>query len=290
MSRGDWKRVSRRRPCPVCEKNDWCLFTGDDSAPTAAICARVESEKQAGEGGWLHVLRTDGPTWAPWRRTIHIAARQLQPEASALEIAKMGEAASLGTPEELLERLGDELGISASSLRHLTVGWLKGRKAWAFPMKIASGRIVGIRLRYPDGRKLSVRGGKEGLFLPDVQPGGRLFICEGPTDTAALLDLGFQAIGRPSCSGGVKHILELTKNLKPVEVVIVADADGPGQRGAERLVAKLVVLAEAVRVITPPDKINDAREWKRFGATAEDVEAVIEAAPVKSLRITCLSK
>jgi len=44
----DWQRVSKRRPCPVCEKPDWCLYVGPDGVPTAAICSRIESPKRAG--------------------------------------------------------------------------------------------------------------------------------------------------------------------------------------------------------------------------------------------------
>ena len=85
MSRGDWKRVSRARPCPVCERPDWCLYAGDDNAPSAAICARVESDKLAGDqgAGWLHVLRNDGPSWPGWKRTVRVAARGLGPEPAA---------------------------------------------------------------------------------------------------------------------------------------------------------------------------------------------------------------
>ena len=291
----EWKRVSRRRRCPVCEKPDWCLYTGDDSAPTAVICARVESEKQAGEGGWLHKLRDDGPLWAPWKRTVHVAAKKLQPEVADIEklAAEAQAAIGSGSPIADLRRfadLADSLGLSFDSLRSFGIGWSKMHKAWTFPMKNARGKVTGIRLRYPNGKKLSVRGGKEGLFLPDIQPAGRLLICEGPTDAAALLDLGFRAIGRPSCTGGVKHICELAKRLKPAEVVIVADDDGPGQRGAGNLASTLLAYVPRYGVITPPDNINDAREWKRSGATTEDVEAVIEAAPTKTLRIKALSK
>jgi len=292
MSSNDWKRVSRRRPCPVCEKPDWCLYVGDDDSPTAAICARVESEKQCGEGGWLHVLRTDGPTWAPWKRTIHIAAKQLQPEASALDFNKLAaEAAAIVTPhlprvfgEDPLKWVGEDLGVSAESLRRLGVGWFPVRKAWGFPMRNALGEVVGIRLRLFSGKKLSVKGGKEGLFIPaGLSCGGSLFVTEGPTDAASLLDLGFNCIGRPSCRGGAKHIVALANRLGPSEVVIVADADGPGQRGAERLAAKLLAYVPTVQVITPPAK--DAREWKRNGATAADVNALIDATPAKSLKI-----
>ncbi len=50
-----WVRVNRRNPCPVCGKPDWCLISGDGKA---AICARIESDKPAGNkgAGWLHRL------------------------------------------------------------------------------------------------------------------------------------------------------------------------------------------------------------------------------------------
>jgi hypothetical protein len=77
MSRSNWQRVTKRRPCPVCERPDWCLFCGDLDNPEAAICARVESPKRAGEAGWLHVLRHDGRR--PDRRTIHVPEAQERP-------------------------------------------------------------------------------------------------------------------------------------------------------------------------------------------------------------------
>jgi 5S rRNA maturation endonuclease (ribonuclease M5) len=59
-----------------------------------------------------------------------------------------------------------------------------------------------------------------------------VLICEGPSDTAALLDLGFSAVGRPSCNGGRKLLVELVQQRKPSSIVIVSDNDSPGQRGA----------------------------------------------------------
>ncbi len=288
MARGDWKRVSRRRPCPVCEKPDWCLFTGDESAPSAVICARVESDKRAGEGGWLHVLRNDGPTWPEWKRTVHIAAKQLQPEAPASTetIAREAEAAVASTTPEALRRFAEGMGLSPDSLHRLSVGYLKSRRAWTFPMRDASGAVTGVRLRLPSGRKLSIRGGREGLFLPDdLHAGSRLLIAEGPSDTAALLDLGFDAVGRPSCTGGTKHLVELVKRLQPVEVAIVADGDEPGQRGADRLAVALLAYVPIVRVVIPPPGVKDARDWKRAGATAADVHLAIGAATPKTLKI-----
>ncbi len=153
-------------------------------------------------------------------------------------------------------------------------------------MSNAHGQVVGIRLRRPDGSKLSVKGGREGLFLPEgIDAGGRLLVCEGPTDTAAVLDFGFPAVGRPSCTGGVRHVVDLVRRLAVPMVVIVADGDAPGRRGAENLASVLTAYCPAVRVIAPPAGIKDAREWKRRGATAADVQAAIDTAPVRRLAV-----
>jgi hypothetical protein len=173
-------------------------------------------------------------------------------------------------------------------LQLLGVGWSAKNQAWAFPMKDAHNKVVGIRLRLAGGRKISVRGGKEGLFMPqglvDVTCSA-LLICEGPTDTAVLNDLGFNAIGRPSCNGGTKHIVNLVSKWRPPLVIIVSDNDAPGQRGAESLASVLLACAASVIIISPPPGMKDAREWSRCGGTPADVQAVIDAAPIRKLSI-----
>ena len=280
-STANWQRVSRTRPCPVCGKTDWCCFTGDPNNPAAVICPRVESPKRAGDAGWLHVLRDDGRYRERWRRTILVPM-----PSTSMDSAQMAGTCSNAVQPEALQQLADKLGLTVTSLARLGTGWSVEHRAWAFPMRDASGLVKGIRLRLPDGRKLSVRGGHEGLFIPaDLPSGESLLICEGPTDTAALLDLGFPAVGRPSCLGGVRLLVDLVHRHKPPEVVIVADGDSPGRRGAEALAAVLVAHVPRVRVIEPPAGIKDARGWKQHGATSADVQAVIDATPVRRLKI-----
>jgi len=174
------------------------------------------------------------------------------------------------------------------------VGFALTNSTWAFfpfPMSDAHGEVIGIRLRLPSGRKLSVKGGREGLFLPsDLSPDRCLLIAEGPTDVASLLDLGFPAVGRPSCRGGARLVVQLVQTLRPERAVVVADGDGPGLCGAEKLADQLLACLSDVRVVAPPDGIKDARAWKRRGATEEDINAAIEAASARQLVVTATRK
>ncbi|HEV2296868.1 MAG TPA: toprim domain-containing protein [Tepidisphaeraceae bacterium] len=150
----------------------------------------------------------------------------------------------------------------------------------------AAGVVIGIRLRTLAGDKYAVKGGREGLFLPRaLRGGGALYITEGPTDCAAMLDLGLDAVGRPSCTGGAHHLVTLIRRLRPREVVIVGDDDDPGRRGAESLAVILLAHSVQLRVIYPPPEAKDVRIWKIAGAIAADVEALVTAAPVRRLRV-----
>ncbi|MDZ7619604.1 MAG: hypothetical protein U1E05_21605, partial [Patescibacteria group bacterium] len=187
---------------------------------------------------------------------------------------------------EPLERFAGELGVSSESLRRLGVGYSPDRRAWLFPMQTAAGDICGARLRLPSGRKLSIAGGKEGLFIPEGIGPDTLLLPEGPTDTAALLDLGFSAVGRPSCRGGVGLLVDFCKRLHPGQVVVVSDADKPGRDGAQALAQRLRAYVPSVRVIEPPAGVKDARAWKQAGAARAEVQAAIDAAPALRLEIT----
>lgn len=277
MIRGTWRRVSRQRPCPVCGKPDWCLVAGPEGAPEAAICPRVESDRRCGDSGWLHVLRRGDRDRGP--RVHHVPSGQDRPIERA-DLEKLHARWRLPADHPRLAVLASALGVTAASLARLEVGWAGSRQAWSFPMRAGcDGLLLGVRLRFPDGTKRAVPGGKEGLFIPsDLPAGERLFITEGPTDCAALLDLGFAAVGRPSCSGGVAQCAALCRRLKPAEAVIVADADEPGQRGAENLASVLVCYVPSARIVQPPAGVKDARDWVRAGARAEDVLAAVKAA------------
>ena len=278
-----WNKVSRANPCPICDRPDWCLTTGPVDSPDAVICARIESAKRVGSqgAGWLHRLRDDdGWRERPRRVRVEVADNCSEPEFFH-EMA--ADCASSITPR-LSALLADRLRVSEWSLCRLWVGWSTRHHAYTFPMRAASGETCGIRLRAANGQKWAVRGSRQGLFYPPNVPiGGPLLICEGPTDTAAILDLHLDAVGRPSCTGGANLLVDLVCDWKPETVAIIADADAPGQRGARSLAARLVGYVPAgVRIVTPP--VKDAREWVNQGATRVDVLDAIEAAPIMQLR------
>ena len=110
-------------------------------------------------------------------------------------------------------------------------------------------------------------------------------VSEGLTDTAALLDLGYTSVvGRPSSTGGVKLLVELVQRRQPDEVVIVADGDEPGRRGADNLASVLLVYCPMVRVLVPKH-FKDVRDFLRAGGTRQQLEQAIETAPARRLAV-----
>lgn len=268
----DFVRVSKSRPCPLCSHGDWCLVSRDDP-PSRAICPRTESARRIGEAGWMHQLREVDEYQVPHSRIRRVRI-DVPPKH---DFAAMAEAYARAVDVDRLQHLGRHLGITNTSLQRLRIGWT-GR-AWSFPMTDAAGVVRGIRLRLPDGRKLAVKGGREGLFVPtSLRNDGPLFIAEGPTDTAALLDLGVDAVGRPSCSGGMRLVMKFVRSRSQDRVVIVADGDAPGQRGAATLACVLALHVRHVSAITPPAPHKDVRAWVNAGATPIDIANAVRSA------------
>lgn len=267
----EWIRFyTIRKNCPICAHRDGCSISSDGKI---IMCARVESDKKCGEafaGGWLHKLAEPIKYKAPPKQkpvTLNFtveAQRYVQNLFNYVELAQ-------------------ELGVSEKSLIRLQVGW--NGYAFTFPMSDAKGNIIGIRIRGKQG-KWSIPGSRNGIFWPagvhrDETP---LVICEGATDCAALLDLGYNVIGRPSCSSGTEYILEFLRGKKR-DVIIMADNDSPktlpdggtwrpGKEGAFRLAEAIKPLCASLKVIKPPFK-KDARAWVNKGATREVIDSII---------------
>lgn len=281
-----WRRVTAHAPCPVCGRADWCLLAHDGGA---AICARVESPKRTGGAGWLHRLRDDG--WRPDGRRVATIPLD-RPDGP--DFAALAERDRRAVDPLAFIRFAATLGVGRDALTRLGVGWAADarnpetdeRGAWTWPMRDAGGRVVGIRTRFASGAKRAVRGSRDGLFVPTPSAAddasAPLLIAEGPTDAAALVTFGLFAIGRPSCLGAVPETCRYTRGR---HVAVVADADAPGRRGALALANRLALDCASVRIVTPPAGLKDVRCWLNAGATADDVRAAIDAAPVGTLEV-----
>lgn len=268
-----WRRVNGRARCPVCGHDSWCTVRPDAGA---VRCKRVESTRPcpgADGDAWLHVL--DGQPPQPAWRPLPV----LKPPPCGLD--KLAREFRDNATAAWIEQTADYLSVAPEALVALGVGRDRHGNL-AVPMVNAMRTIVGIRIRTPGGRKFAVTGGREGLFLgvDGDHRGGPLLFPEGPTSSAAALTLGFEVVGRPSCSGGVGYCTQLARGR---DCVVVADADPPGRRGAERLAGALLVVARSVRVLIPP--AEDLRAWLRAGAQHADVETLIASSPVRLLTV-----
>jgi len=259
MSRGRWDRVTRGNPCPVCGKPDWCVRVDDGT-----ICARTESAIRAGEAGWFHPAgdRQRGASERSWSVT---EAPDVGDLADRYFIAHNAPPARFALARRLL--------VAEESLERLRVGWNSALEAWTFPMRDGRGRVVGIQHRFnATGEKRVVKGHRSGVFEPagmDVRD-AELVVCEGASDTAAALSVGLEAIGRFSCTGTVAETVARIRRHRPDRVLVVADNDVPGRRGAELLASALEGIART-ELRTPPAGLKDLRAWTHAGATAADI-------------------
>ncbi|MBB3210613.1 phage/plasmid primase-like uncharacterized protein [Rhodopirellula rubra] len=188
---------------------------------------------------------------------------------------------------ERRESLAKRLSVESRTLVRLRVGYSEQGQATTWPMVDSGGRCIGIRMRGHDGNKWSFSGGRGGLFVPDgiATSIDRLFICEGPTDAAALLSIGLPAIGRPSCQGAMPATVNFVRRIGCHDVAIVADHDEAGQNGATRLARLLVTVANTVRIITPGSPGDDARKFIAEGGNAFDFDAMLADADALMLAI-----
>ena len=263
----NWKRVSKAEKCPICGHDSWCICTQD-----VVICMRVESDKpktfKTGEVGWLH--RITGQSH-PTTTTDHKEPSKLTP---AIDWRKMIGEWDERTHHEQLHNFAKHLGVSYGALCALECSNAWDHGAWAFAMKDGYENVVGVRLRDYVGNKWAVRGSHQGIFIPLVKPDRQItLVVEGPTDTAAALDLGFYAIGRPSCSGGGPQIKSFLYRKGIKRVVIISDNDEFGVRGAETL-CELLPLPCCI-ILLP---CKDLRDYVRFGGDRKLLDSKIDSA------------
>jgi len=268
-------RVTKSHPCPICGRFDWDSYTADGRL---AFCMRVPSDRQAKNGAYIHVLRDDTavrhipppPTPPSLQERLFSAPAYMQRLASVPD--KYG-----------IDGLACELGVDIAALAKLAPCYDVNMGAWAFPMRDGDGNVTGIRLRYSNGDKRAVKHSKQGLFYDaDVTHASEAMICEGPTDAAACITLGYVTVGRPSCSGCHDLLKSLLTRWRVKRIVCIADNDEAKTRpdgsvwypGREGALAMVKALGMEYKMLMTPTK--DIRRWVCEGVSRKSVDERIE--------------
>lgn len=255
---------------------------GPDGEPDAAICPRVTSERSVGHAGYLHQLKP-GSHHRPrherscFRRAPRRDFSRLMEWLHSESVSGLGDlSAELGIPPEGLEAVGF-VCVEGDALR--AIGYEGAKRAWAVPMYDAQGRVIGIRLRVPGAGKRAVKGSANGLFITQhAGPFDIIAITEGESDAACLASCGISALGRPGALGAIDHAVAFATAKDPLQVVVVADRDEVGWRGAQRLFERLGKAGLSARIVTPPEK--DVRAWMNAGASCSDVRQLVLNEPL----------
>ena len=106
----------------------------------------------------------------------------------------------------------------------------------------------------PDGKGWFRRGrGSAGVFLPSRLPqaGETWLLVEGPKDAAALVGLGYLAVGLPRNEMDAKY----ARLFVDCVVIVVPDLDVPGSDGAQRTAGRLAGVAASVKIARLPGEL-----------------------------------
>lgn len=120
-----------------------------------------------------------------------------------------------------------------------------------------------FRQRQPDGRGdfvWNLKGVKLVLYrLPEIVKASDVWVVEGEKDADSIAALGFCATCNPMGAG--KWRAEYSEALRGKRVVIIPDADKPGQKHAEQVARALHDIAASVRVLQLPKGVKDVSDF-----------------------------
>jgi DNA primase len=139
----------------------------------------------------------------------------------------------------------------------------------------------GFAQRYPaaNGRWIWKKHPQQVLYrLPEVLEASIVFLVEGEKDVETLRSYGFVAT---TCAGGVNAswLPQYTDALRSCEVILIPDADLPGQKRVWQIAQAL--FGEVQRLILwDPEDGKDITDWFARGHGEIELIAQIEAEEV----------
>jgi len=149
------------------------------------------------------------------------------------------------------ELLAKKWNVSAAVISELGIGW--DGMAHTIPMYDLD-QIIGIQRQFTAGYKCMVQGSSLGLIIPmTCATGPVLFIPEGCSDLACVLDLGFHGIGRPNALVGKSLVYNWLRRYNSVYdlIVIVVDNNEVGHKGGSELADYLDSERTRTKIVIP---------------------------------------
>lgn len=233
-------------PCIACQSSDAFRLHQDEGVAHCYSCGAKFSPYQLAE-------KVQGREQA---KSLMVELGVFQPSARG-----NGQAATPPTPQDPLQLIAKQKGISAESLQ-------------VFGAKAITPFTVRLPAYGPDGKQcthfdLSVRGSKgvfgfgkpAGLFFPHEdgnvrlpQAGETWHVAEGPKDAAALHGLGLLACGLNTCRLATKF----ARLFKRVDVILIPDRDSAGEEGAQRSARVLRGVAQSIRIAVLPAEFKQS--------------------------------
>ncbi len=251
----EYSRCTKSMVCPICERTKYCMVaqSGD-----AVICTKVsEGRAKHYSFGDLHFING--------KQIVKHVRKDPVYKPNSKYIAKVWK--GLIKNCDALEPMARHLSIKWEVLSCMHVGYHPVKDAYGFPMYDIKGQMCGIKMRNIEGAKWCIKHSRLGIyryvFYDDDS--GPLIVCEGESDTAAMANLGFRAIGRASATT-CNDIVKAYDLGKPIYVVADTDEDGLGLREATKLADSLT----DGYVIHNPD-YKDVRKWIESGTFTKDL-------------------
>jgi len=149
----------------------------------------------------------------------------------------------------VLERIFELKGWRPAVLAALGIG-LRGDRL-TIPVHSADGELVNLLRYWPEKRPkmLSLKGHPRTPLYCVHDQSGPVYLAEGETDAIALAHLGVNAIGAPGASARARP--DWLAPVRGRDVIVIFDADQPGQKAAQRWAAAAQEAGAAtVRIIT----------------------------------------
>jgi hypothetical protein len=112
--------------------------------------------------------------------------------------------------------------------------------------------------------------------LLEAPAGSLVYVCEGETDTQALLDIGILAVGTVTGASSVPCGDSLAP-LRDYDVVLWPDNDQPGRDHMNKIAATLNINGKPPRWLEwpPAPKGGGAADWVKTGGAADDLASLI---------------